>query len=98
MLSNYSLNNPTDNFSTSKEKWIQPSIDQSPLLVLNEKIIDGIYAATVEEEIVIFADPSQAWFWTKEWQALESEADNDIAEGRFTSHSSMDDFIADLND
>lgn len=25
---------------------------------------------------------SQAWFWTKKWQTLEKEADEDIATGR----------------
>ena len=29
-------------------------------------------------------DPEQAWFWTREWQSGEREADQDLAEGRFT--------------
>ncbi len=26
----------------------------------------------------------QAWYWTKEWQAMEREADEEIAEGRLS--------------
>ena len=28
----------------------------------------------------------QAWFWTDKWQAMEREADADIAAGRLTVH------------
>ena len=41
----------------------------------------------VEDERIIIVpkkliDASQAWFWTKEWQEKEREADEDIREGR----------------
>lgn len=42
-------------------------------------------------------DVDQLWFWTEEWQALEAEADKDFAQGRYTSHADMDDFIASLD-
>ncbi len=29
-------------------------------------------------------DPSQGWYWTKEWQQLESEADRDIKSGELS--------------
>lgn len=41
-------------------------------------------------------DPTQAWFWTPEWQAGEREADEDKAAGRFTRHESDDDFLDSL--
>ncbi len=99
MLNNSLTDSAAGNFSSSaaEERWIQPSIRQSQLLTSNEKIIDGVYAATADEKIIILTESNQTWFWTKEWQALENEADQDIAEGRFTSYSSMDDFIADLD-
>ena len=31
---------------------------------------------------VLVIDRSQAWFWSKEWQAMEKEADDDIKFGR----------------
>ena len=42
-------------------------------------------------------DPSQAWFWTKEWQAAERQADEDIKAGRYTTYDSADDLIVDLH-
>ena len=30
-------------------------------------------------------DPSQGWYWTKEWQQLESEADRDIKSGELSA-------------
>ncbi len=32
----------------------------------------------------------QSWFWTERWQAMEREADEDIAAGRLTTHDSVD--------
>jgi hypothetical protein len=43
-------------------------------------------------------DSDQAYFWTKEWQAGEHEADADIAAGRVETFDTMDDLIADLMD
>lgn len=42
-------------------------------------------------------DPSQAWYWTKEWQEAERKADEDIKAGRYTTYDSVDDLIADLH-
>jgi antitoxin PrlF len=36
----------------------------------------------VTNMLIMSVDPSQAWFWTPEWQAGEREADKDIATGR----------------
>jgi AbrB family looped-hinge helix DNA binding protein len=44
----------------------------------------------------IAVNRSQAWFWTRRWQAGEREADDDLLEGRFEDFSSMEDLIADL--
>jgi hypothetical protein len=41
-------------------------------------------------------DPSQAWFWTPEWQAKEREADEDIAAGRSERFESDEEFFAAL--
>ena len=38
----------------------------------------------------------QAWFWTKEWQAKEREANSDIAAGKFRDFESLDALIKDL--
>lgn len=38
----------------------------------------------------------QAWFWTKEWQEGEREADEDIKHGRVKSFDNVEDLIAEL--
>jgi len=98
LLIKTTTDNIIDILSSPKEGkgWIQPSIDQFYIPISNKKIINNIYAATADENIVVMAEANQSWFLTQEWQKLEAEAEKDIAEGRFTSHNNMDDFIADL--
>ncbi len=38
----------------------------------------------------------QAWFWTERWQAMEREADEDIAAGRVSPAMDVDEFIESL--
>ena len=38
----------------------------------------------------------QAWFWSERWQAMEQEAQDDIAAGRFETFGSSEEFLADL--
>jgi hypothetical protein len=64
---------------------------------LPEGAVDG--AAILLEEITDGRiDPGQAWFWTREWQAKEREADDDLAAGRGTTYESDDDFLAALDE
>lgn len=35
----------------------------------------------------------QRWFWTERWQAMEREADEDIAAGRVTRAMDIDEFL-----
>lgn len=39
----------------------------------------------------------QAWFWTREWQAKEQEADEDLAAGRYKDYDTVDDLLEDLH-
>ena len=41
-------------------------------------------------------DPSQAYFWTKEWQAGEREAEADIRKGRVKRFKSVKELMTDL--
>lgn len=38
----------------------------------------------------------QRWFWTPEWQAMEREAEQDLAEGRSADFATGDDLLAHL--
>jgi hypothetical protein len=42
-------------------------------------------------------DATQAWFWTKEWQAGEREADADLAAHRMEAFESEEAFIQALS-
>ena len=39
---------------------------------------------------------AQSWFWTPEWQAMEGEAGDDLARGRYEDFDSMDEFVGGL--
>ncbi|MBI4358639.1 MAG: AbrB/MazE/SpoVT family DNA-binding domain-containing protein [Candidatus Omnitrophica bacterium] len=41
-------------------------------------------------------DPSQAYFWTKEWQEGEKEAEEDIRQGRIKKFKSVKALMDDL--
>jgi hypothetical protein len=43
-------------------------------------------------------DPEQAWFWTREWQEKEREADDDLAAGRVASFDSDAEFLVALDE
>ena len=41
-------------------------------------------------------DPSQAYFWTKEWQAGERESEADVRKGRVEAFKNLKELIKDL--
>lgn len=41
-------------------------------------------------------DPSQAYFWTKEWQAGEREVEEDLRKGRVKALKSVKELMRDL--
>ena len=51
----------------------------------------------LELQPVVTVPADQAWFWTDRWQAMEREADDDIAAGRVTVVEGMDELIAHLD-
>lgn len=64
---------------------------------LPEGAIDG--AAIMLGEISAGRiDPEQAWYWTREWQAKEREADEDRTAGRVSRYESDEDFLTGLDE
>lgn len=55
---------------------------------------DGV----IELHPVLGIPASQAWFWSERWQAMEREADADIAAGRIMTSDDPEEFLAELND
>lgn len=64
---------------------------------------DGdIFQVQVEDDKVILIPmklipADQAWYWTKEWQEGEKEAEADISAGRIKSFDDVDDLLEDLD-
>lgn len=46
---------------------------------------------------VVAVPADQAWFWSQRWQAMEREADADVAAGRVTVVEGMDQLISHLD-
>jgi len=46
---------------------------------------------------VLVIDRSQTWFWSKEWQAMEKEADEDTKHGRVQKAGSVKELIEKLD-
>lgn len=61
--------------------YLEPQIKNKTIILKPKKLIDL----------------DQAWFWTKEWQEKEREADEDIAQGRIKGpFDNFEDLIKDL--
>ena len=68
---------------------------------LGLKIGDFVNAELKKGQVVLkparIIDAEDSWFWTKEWQEGETEADRDIAEGRVSGpFDTADDFLKEL--
>ncbi|MCB0190614.1 MAG: hypothetical protein KDJ65_01575 [Anaerolineae bacterium] len=44
----------------------------------------------------LHSENDQGWYWSAEWQAMEEEADQDLADGDYEEFETVDDFIASL--
>mgnify|MGYP000134401135 CR=1 FL=1 len=68
---------------------------------LGLKVGDYVEIATRGEKAVIvpkkLVDKKDAWYWSKEWQAKELEADEDIKAGRVKHFDDVEELIKDLN-
>lgn len=56
-------------------------------------LIDGTTINLIVKKLI---DKSQTYFWTREWQESEREADEDIRAGRLKTFDSVDELIAEL--
>ena len=56
------------------------------------RLVDG----RVEMVPARLVPKDQLWFWTREWQKKEREADDDIARGRIKEFGSVEELMKDL--
>jgi bifunctional DNA-binding transcriptional regulator/antitoxin component of YhaV-PrlF toxin-antitoxin module len=63
---------------------------------------DFVEVEVVEGRAVLtpkrLVDKDQAYFWSREWQEAEREADEDIRAGRVKEFTSVEDLIRDLEE
>lgn len=64
--------------------------------------IGDVVETTIKEGKIIISpkktiDAEQAWFWTKEWQEAEREAEEDIKAGRVKKFKNVEELIEDLD-
>lgn len=67
---------------------------------LNIKTGDSLEVKLEDNRIVVtpvlVIDRSQAWFWSKEWQDMEREAEEDIKADRLSHAKDVDDLVKQL--
>lgn len=61
--------------------------------ILETKVKEGKIIIIPKKTI----DAKQAWFWTKEWQEAEKEADADLRAGRVKKFKTVEELIEDLD-
>jgi len=69
-------------------RWLS-FVNKKPV---SQIIRDAIHAHLEEQPV----KPGQEWFWTEEWQAMEQEAEADLAAGRHETFDTMEEFLASL--
>jgi hypothetical protein len=84
-------------------KVLPPTVSIPPSL-LSELEAWGKWTAKLfgrlrrQSEIGSAMNPNdQAWYWSREWQHWEQQAEQDVAAGRVKEFARVDDLIADLN-
>ncbi len=80
----------------------QITIPKNIMDKLDLKKGDTISIELRDDEIVlkpvVIIDKSQAWFWKKDWQKEEKEAEEDIKAGRVKTFHNTDDLRKDLKE
>jgi AbrB family looped-hinge helix DNA binding protein len=64
--------------------------------------IGDILETTLKDGKIIIApkktiDAEQSWFWTREWQEAEKEAESDLRTTRFKKFKTVEELIKDLD-
>lgn len=61
--------------------YLEPKIQRNTIVLMPKKIVDS----------------DQSWYWSKKWQKMEREADEDIAKGNLIGpFDNVEDFLKDL--
>jgi hypothetical protein len=72
------------------ELCVRRGLDEDGVLVRVHEREDGVIELHPHQEV---PGPDQAWFWTPEWQQMEREADEAIADGRVYRFDSTEEMM-----
>ncbi len=79
----------------------QITIPKDLIKKLNLKTGDNIEINIEDNKIIIkpvvFIPKDQAWFWSKQWQQGEKQAENDIENGKVQKFNSPQELFEDLD-
>jgi antitoxin MazE len=76
-------------------KQVMTALNLNPGDEIDIRIEDG--TARLLPITTLKVPRDQAWFWTKEWQEKERQADEDIAAGNFRDFESLDALMKELH-
>jgi antitoxin MazE len=76
-------------------KHVMTMLNLKPGDEIDIQIEDGI--ARLVPVTTIRVPRDQAWYWTKEWQEKERQADEDIAAANFRDFDNLDALMKELN-
>lgn len=62
-----------------------------------ERLSRELEAVKKEIKRAVRVPKSQAWFWSKSWQAKERAADRDLKQGKTKTFSSIEELLRDLH-
>ena len=63
-------------------------------LATGDELLISVEDGRIVLEPATLIPRDQAWFWTQEWQAMETEAEADKAAGRVERFNTDEDFLA----
>lgn len=86
---------------TQLRKKAQITIPQELIKKLNLKAGDNIEINVEDNKLilkpVVVVPKEQAWFWDKEWQQAEKQAEKDITNGKVKKFNSAQELFDDLD-
>ena len=72
---------------------LQQALDIKKGDLFQVEIIDNTYVLRPLQPV----NPTQSWFWSKNWQKKEKQADKELKEKKYKKFKNAKDLIKDLN-
>jgi len=83
-------------FGAKHQVTIPHRISHALKLKKGDHLLVRLVGGRVEMVPSALIPKDQLWFWTREWQKKEREADQDVTQGRVKEFPSVEDLLEDL--